>query len=169
MFVTECKTKWWSTPPPTPNTRTNIRVKGFFPYSDLSCLLLVVIVICLVVVPVLSPGFGMEATFLLVVGYSHTKVMAISFLVIAVGFSGFAISGKNVKDFLSHKQTDFRTVTTSLQSCEKPYLNSYSVVVWWAFWHKNGGRASPKWVLHIGGGWGEFPPCYVKRFEDLSW
>uniref|UniRef100_A0A4W5LTK7 Major facilitator superfamily (MFS) profile domain-containing protein n=1 Tax=Hucho hucho TaxID=62062 RepID=A0A4W5LTK7_9TELE len=41
-------------------------------------------------------GFGMEATFLLVVGYSHTKVMAISFLVIAVGFSGFAISGFNV-------------------------------------------------------------------------
>uniref|UniRef100_A0A4W5KW26 Solute carrier family 17 member 7 n=1 Tax=Hucho hucho TaxID=62062 RepID=A0A4W5KW26_9TELE len=55
-----------------------------------------VILVCLVVVPVLSPGFGMEATFLLVVGYSHTKVMAISFLVIAVGFSGFAISGFNV-------------------------------------------------------------------------
>lgn len=126
MFVTECKTKWRSTPPPNPNT---IRVKGSFPYCDLSCLLLVVVLVCLVVVPVLSPGFGMEATFLLVVGYSHTKVMAISFLVIAVGFSGFAISGKDVKDFLSHKQTDFRTVTTSLQSCEKPYLNSYSVVV----------------------------------------
>uniref|UniRef100_A0A6Q2ZB29 Vesicular glutamate transporter 1 n=1 Tax=Esox lucius TaxID=8010 RepID=A0A6Q2ZB29_ESOLU len=41
-------------------------------------------------------GFGMEATLLLVVGYSHTKVMAISFLVLAVGFSGFAISGFNV-------------------------------------------------------------------------
>ncbi|XP_069462506.1 vesicular glutamate transporter 1 [Ambystoma mexicanum] len=41
-------------------------------------------------------GFGMEATLLLVVGYSHTRGMAISFLVLAVGFSGFAISGFNV-------------------------------------------------------------------------
>ncbi|OCT87624.1 vesicular glutamate transporter 3 [Xenopus laevis] len=41
-------------------------------------------------------GFGMEATLLLVVGYSHTKAMSISFLVLAVGFSGFAISGFNV-------------------------------------------------------------------------
>lgn len=36
----------------------------------------------------------MEATLLLVVGYSHSKGMAISFLVLAVGFSGFAISGE---------------------------------------------------------------------------
>lgn len=36
----------------------------------------------------------MEATLLLVVGYSHTRGVAISFLVLAVGFSGFAISGK---------------------------------------------------------------------------
>ncbi|XP_018418519.1 PREDICTED: vesicular glutamate transporter 2 [Nanorana parkeri] len=41
-------------------------------------------------------GFGMEATLLLVVGYSHSKGVAISFLVLAVGFSGFAISGFNV-------------------------------------------------------------------------
>ncbi|XP_078272695.1 vesicular glutamate transporter 3 isoform X2 [Rhinoraja longicauda] len=41
-------------------------------------------------------GFGMEATLLLVVGYSHTRAVAISFLVLAVGFSGFAISGFNV-------------------------------------------------------------------------
>ncbi|KAJ8381273.1 hypothetical protein SKAU_G00020510 [Synaphobranchus kaupii] len=41
-------------------------------------------------------GFGMEATLLLVVGFSHTRGMAISFLVLAVGFSGFAISGFNV-------------------------------------------------------------------------
>lgn len=41
-------------------------------------------------------GFGLEATFLLVVGFSHTKGVAISFLVLAVGFSGFAISGKQV-------------------------------------------------------------------------
>ncbi len=45
-------------------------------------------VVCLCVL-----GFGMEATLLLVVGFSHTKVMAITFLVLAVGFSGFAISG----------------------------------------------------------------------------
>ena len=37
----------------------------------------------------------MEATLLLVVGYSHTKGVAITFLVLAVGFSGFAISGVN--------------------------------------------------------------------------
>lgn len=45
--------------------------------------------------PLLFPlaGFGMEATLLLVVGFSHTKGVAISFLVLAVGFSGFAISG----------------------------------------------------------------------------
>ncbi|TSK19955.1 Vesicular glutamate transporter 2.1 [Bagarius yarrelli] len=41
-------------------------------------------------------GFGMEATLLLIVGYSHSKGVAISFLVLAVGFSGFAISGFNV-------------------------------------------------------------------------
>lgn len=35
----------------------------------------------------------MEATLLLVVGYSHSRAVAISFLVLAVGFSGFAISG----------------------------------------------------------------------------
>lgn len=37
----------------------------------------------------------MEATLLLVVGYSHSKGVAISFLVLAVGFSGFAISGES--------------------------------------------------------------------------
>lgn len=43
-------------------------------------------------------GFGMEATLLLVVGYSHSKGVAISFLVLAVGFSGFAISGESLND-----------------------------------------------------------------------
>lgn len=37
----------------------------------------------------------MEATLLLVVGYTHSKGVAISFLVLAVGFSGFAISGES--------------------------------------------------------------------------
>ncbi|XP_053908374.1 vesicular glutamate transporter 1 isoform X1 [Cuculus canorus] len=41
-------------------------------------------------------GFGMEASLLLVVGYSRSRAVAISFLVLAVGFSGFAISGFNV-------------------------------------------------------------------------
>lgn len=40
----------------------------------------------------------MEATLLLVVGYSHSKGVAISFLVLAVGFSGFAISGENLRE-----------------------------------------------------------------------
>lgn len=31
----------------------------------------------------------------MVVGYSHSKGVAISFLVLAVGFSGFAISGES--------------------------------------------------------------------------
>uniref|UniRef100_A0A8D0GI64 Solute carrier family 17 member 8 n=1 Tax=Sphenodon punctatus TaxID=8508 RepID=A0A8D0GI64_SPHPU len=47
-------------------------------------------------------GFGMEATLLLVVGYSHTRGVAISFLVLAVGFSGFAISGKILPDILKY-------------------------------------------------------------------
>lgn len=44
----------------------------------------------------------MEATLLLVVGFSHSKGMAISFLVLAVGFSGFAISGECLKDCISN-------------------------------------------------------------------
>lgn len=42
----------------------------------------------------------MEATLLLVVGFSHTKGVAITFLVLAVGFSGFAISGECTLKFL---------------------------------------------------------------------
>lgn len=41
-------------------------------------------------------GFGLEAVFLLVVAYAQNPVVAIAFLTIAVGFSGFAISGFNV-------------------------------------------------------------------------
>lgn len=44
----------------------------------------------------------MEATLLLVVGYSHSKGVAISFLVLAVGFSGFAISGEPLNDSYSN-------------------------------------------------------------------
>lgn len=55
----------------------------------------------------------MEATLLLVVGYSHTKGVAISFLVLAVGFSGFAISGKNnlTIDFIINNKSDVIVVT----------------------------------------------------------
>lgn len=38
-------------------------------------------------------GFGLEAVFLLVVAFAKSPVVAIAFLTIAVGFSGFAISG----------------------------------------------------------------------------
>ncbi|XP_064482484.1 vesicular glutamate transporter 2-like [Ornithodoros turicata] len=41
-------------------------------------------------------GFGMEAVFLLVVGYTRSTPAAIFALTLAVGFSGFAISGFNV-------------------------------------------------------------------------
>ena len=41
-------------------------------------------------------GFGGEALFLLVVGYTTNKAVAIGALIVAVGCSGFAISGFNV-------------------------------------------------------------------------
>ena len=41
-----------------------------------------------------SPGFGLEACFLLGVGFTRDTVTAIACLTVAVGFSGFAISGE---------------------------------------------------------------------------
>lgn len=41
-------------------------------------------------------GFGMEATFFLVVAFSNSVTVAIVALTIGVAFSGFAISGFNV-------------------------------------------------------------------------
>ncbi|XP_035215847.1 vesicular glutamate transporter 1-like isoform X2 [Stegodyphus dumicola] len=41
-------------------------------------------------------GFGLEAMFLLVVAYTRSKAVVIIALTLAVGFSGFAISGFNV-------------------------------------------------------------------------
>ncbi len=29
--------------------------------------------------------------------------------------------------------------------------------VWWAFWHNMAAVVSSKWILHIGGGWGDIP------------
>lgn len=44
-------------------------------------------------------GFGLEATFLLVVGFTKSATVAIVSLMLAVGFSGFAISGRfNARD-----------------------------------------------------------------------
>jgi len=42
---------------------------------------------------VLFLGFGLEATFLLIVGFTKDPTTAIASLIAAVGFSGFAISG----------------------------------------------------------------------------
>jgi ACS family sodium-dependent inorganic phosphate cotransporter-like MFS transporter 6/7/8 len=42
-------------------------------------------------------GFGLEAVFLLFTAYSTTSAQAMTSLVLAVGFSGFAISG-NIND-----------------------------------------------------------------------
>lgn len=44
-------------------------------------------------VRLLFSGFGMEAVFLLGVGYTRDTTTAIACLTVAVGFSGFAISG----------------------------------------------------------------------------
>lgn len=41
-------------------------------------------------------GFGIEAIFLLFVAYAKSPVASIAYLTIAVGMSGFAISGFNV-------------------------------------------------------------------------
>ncbi|XP_055947637.1 vesicular glutamate transporter 1-like isoform X2 [Argiope bruennichi] len=41
-------------------------------------------------------GFGMEAVFLLVVAYARNHIAVLFALILAVGFSGFAISGFNV-------------------------------------------------------------------------
>ncbi|XP_056634797.1 vesicular glutamate transporter 1 [Diorhabda sublineata] len=41
-------------------------------------------------------GFGMEATFFIIMAYSHTITQGMTALSIGVGFSGFAISGFNV-------------------------------------------------------------------------
>ncbi len=46
-------------------------------------------------------GFGGEALFLLVVGYTENKTLAIAALILAVGSSGFAISGFNVNHLVS--------------------------------------------------------------------
>ena len=44
----------------------------------------------------LSLGFGLEALFLLGVGFTRNTVTAIVCLTVAVGFSGFAISGERL-------------------------------------------------------------------------
>lgn len=77
-----------------PSVRLFISWVLVFCPSVLNCKLIFIFVALLI--PVSDSGFGMEATLLLVVGFSHTKGVAITFLVLAVGFSGFAISGETV-------------------------------------------------------------------------
>lgn len=50
-------------------------------------------------------GFGMEAVFLLLVAYAKNPRLAIGALTIAVGFSGFAISGQS-SSFSSFQSND---------------------------------------------------------------
>lgn len=69
----------------------------------------------------------MEATLLLVVGFSHTKGVAITFLVLAVGFSGFAISGEAI--FLYSyvkKQNKNKTVLYTFCCMHLPCSHKYS-------------------------------------------
>ncbi len=40
-----------------------------------------------------TTGFGMEATFLLIVAFANSYTTAMAALILAVSFSGFAISG----------------------------------------------------------------------------
>lgn len=47
-------------------------------------------------------GFGLEAIFLLVVGYTRSAAGSMVALTLAVGFSGFAISGKHASLFLTY-------------------------------------------------------------------
>ena len=51
-------------------------------------------------------GFGMEAVFLLLVAYATNPRLAIGALTVAVGFSGFAISGKQI--FFKQNSIDYR-------------------------------------------------------------
>lgn len=85
-----------------------------------------------------TAGFGMEATLLLVVGFSHSKGVAISFLVLAVGFSGFAISGEtlyssvvthwHVIDFIASFEIPFWL------TCIQKYIN-VSQYFWISFFY----------------------------------
>lgn len=67
----------------------------------------------------------MEATLLLVVGYSHTKGIAISFLVLAVGFSGFAISGKRYHAGISLTSSQRGPLNNMRQASCLQHLHQY--------------------------------------------
>lgn len=53
---------------------------------------------------------------MLVVGYSHSKGVAISFLVLAVGFSGFAISGKSLGKLISYFDKTMTRKSSNIKS-----------------------------------------------------
>ncbi|GFR16013.1 vesicular glutamate transporter 2.2 [Trichonephila clavata] len=59
-------------------------------------------------------GFGLEAVFLLIVGYTRSTVGAIAALTIAVGFSGFAISGAGALETNEMPSVTFAEKTKTL-------------------------------------------------------
>lgn len=90
-------------------------------------------------------GFGMEATLLLVVGYSHSKGVAISFLVLAVGFSGFAISGEN-RESAAWRTRDSSAGNFLAQEGDLPAWQK-------AAWKEQEGRGRLRWEeVRLGGG-----------------
>lgn len=92
-----------------------------------------------------SAGFGMEATLLLVVGYSHSKGVAISFLVLAVGFSGFAISGEN-RESAAWRTRDSSVGNFLAQEGDLPASQK-------AAWKEQEGRERLRWEEErLGGG-----------------
>ena len=52
-------------------------------------------------------GFGLEAVFLLLVAYAKTPGLAIGALTIAVGFSGFAISGREKRKLFQEREREW--------------------------------------------------------------
>ncbi len=56
---------------------------------------------------ILLKGFGLEACFLLGVGYTRDTTTAITCLTIAVGVSGFAISGRQMYFHISYWEIIF--------------------------------------------------------------
>ena len=64
-------------------------------------------------------GFGLEAFFLILVGSTDNTTLAIVFLIFAVGFSGFAISGKclNAKAYYTRSRTMNRSFHDLYRDC----------------------------------------------------
>lgn len=74
------------------------------------------------------PGFGLEAVFLLGVGYTADTVTAITCLTLAVGFSGFAISGMSSYFLLMNIELYYQTRSAFYGTCICPMLFHSSVI-----------------------------------------